>query len=242
MIIVGVAVVEERYTFYSTKVRPSLLAKADRVYVKQDWMDGGMIPEWEIVYPSDFYGDAGKFEGLQKVEEKDFYYFSCDDDLVYSEEYFDHMIEAIERYDRKAVVCLHGSTFAKFPIESYYKDKYGPHCLHPQYSSVRVLFPGTGVTAFHSSLFTQEERKNFLENFPIPNMADIWMGILLQRKKIPAVAIPHNGDLLQYNHDLPLEDTIWGKHHKDDFIQTAIVNQFSLNPGFELPPLPSRQG
>jgi len=244
-IIIGVATVYTRRKFFTQKVLPGLVEASALVHVFRDFdASVTVLPDTnkgvQYYTATEFsrnLGDSGKFLGYESElfdGTDEFYYFSCDDDLIYAPEYFDYMIAAIERFDRKAVVSLHGNTFHKFPINSYYGDKKGYSCLRPNRVDRRVLFPGTGVMAFHSSLI-----RDFIlaDLMPVPNMADIWMGLELQKRKIPAVTIKHNGNLLTYHDKLPVQQTIWGQAFNNDFIQTALVNQFSLNPGFALYPL-----
>jgi len=221
-IIVGVATLPSRWKFFSTKVLPNLREMADEVWVYTDNHESPDLVRYFKLgtslepCPPISLGDAGKFLGAERCAKlfPDHYYFSCDDDLIYPLGYVARMIEWIEYLNKKAVVSLHGSSFSS-PLMR------------------RVLFPGTGTLAYHSSLL----RVNVAEHFLARNMADIWMGKLLQEQKAPAVVIPHAGTYLTYDNSLPLEDTIWGQEVKRDFLQTAIVNQLSLDPGLQLFPL-----
>ena len=245
-IIFGVATLPSRNKFFRTKVLPNMYKQADEVWVYRDdpcfpgpdlyrhTKMGGRVEQVRL----HTYGDAGKFLGFVHTKgskgidgesmnpESSFYYFSCDDDLIYPPDYASRMIEWIEYFDRKVVVALHGASFYWTPVSSFYKQKQTLPCLATVPELRRVQFPGTGVLAFHSSLldFTMDE-------FKVPNMADVWMGKILQERKIPAVVIPHTQDYLTYNWDLPLEDTIWAWESPQDFLQTAIVNQLALSLG-----------
>ncbi len=176
---------------------------------------------------------ATHFLGYNACKGEDFYYFTCDDDLIYPPDYCERLIEWVDFFEKKAVVSLHGSVFKEFPVTSYYYGRRTYPCLGDVPAPQRVIFPGTGCAAFHSSAVELSMR-----DFKVRNMADIWLGLLLQKQKVPSVVLPHQGDYLTYNPDLPLKNTIWGQEHEDDFVQTALVNQFSLDPGFQLFPYP----
>ena len=240
-IVIGVATLPERRHFFENKCLPSLKEQADQVVVYHDLTENDDLPSH--TYPnvtrisaSPFtWGDAGKFLGynLWNNNGHDFYFFSCDDDLIYPPDYCERMIEWIEYFERKAVVSLHGSYLTQFPIKSYYHDRRSVPCLGDCEDVVRVIFPGTGCTAFHNSTV-----QPWVSEFKTRNMADLWFGFKLQKEKIPAIVLPHSGDYLTYNPDLPLTETIWGQENQNDFVQTALVNQFSLEQGFQLLPFP----
>lgn len=235
-IYIGIATIPPRRKFFEEKVLPSLVNQASGVFVYHDqsrrFPDCPEYDNVSRVYSGivDSLGDAGKFRGFevaQLVGAEDFYYFTCDDDLVYPPDYCRRMIDWIEFFEREAVVSLHGSSFRTFPIQSYYRDRITFFCLRTVKAPQRVLFPGTGCAAWHSSTLQPTTK-----DFKTRNMGDIWLGLILQANKVPAVVVPHTGTYLTYNENLPIEETIWGQEHKNDFVQTALINQFSASPGF----------
>jgi len=54
---------------------------------------------------------------------------NCDDDLIYPKDYAKKMVEAIERYNRKAIVSFHGTVVNRLPIATYYQDRGVYPCL-----------------------------------------------------------------------------------------------------------------
>ncbi|KKM22535.1 hypothetical protein LCGC14_1624350, partial [marine sediment metagenome] len=188
-VVVGVATLPNRYSFFNKKILPNLIHMSDEVWVYTDRaMNPDIIKHTEIGTSMEMYpyetsvGDAGKFFGAQYTGWEDFYYFSCDDDLIYPLDYVEKMIEWIEFLDRQVVLSLHGSTFGQLPIDSYYKRKQTIPCLGVFPFAQRVIFPGSGAAAFHSSTLTIKEVRGI---FPTRNMADIWFGKLLQEQKVP---------------------------------------------------------
>lgn len=247
-IIIGVATVPARYPFFSKKVLPNLKAMSDEVWVYTDGNSPVLIRHTSfgtslVDCPHQSVGDAGKFFGAELYGQTlktipEYYYFSCDDDLIYPTDYATRMIEWIDFLDKKVVVSLHGSTFIEMPVTSYYRDKRTIPCLGDFHFAQRIIFPGSGAAAFHSSLVDI----NIARDFPIRNMADIWFGKLLQEQKVPAIVLPHGKGYLTYDNSVAIEDTIWGQEHDSDFVQTALVNQLSLSPGLLLHPLDWPEG
>lgn len=247
-VIIGVATLDSRRKFFVEKVLPNLLEMADRVYVYENRPDGrgGLFLKWKDQngnvresFCTDPWGlgDAGKFLGIEMLKQQefkeDFYYLSCDDDLIYPLDYAKRMIEWVDFFGKKAVVSLHGSTFREMPIESYYKQKLTIPCRGNFPTAQRVLFLGSGAACFHSSTLDI----NVKEQFPVKNMADIWFGKVLLEQGVPGIILPHSKDYLIYDEGLDIKETIWGQEHQKDFLQTAVVNQLSLNPGLQLHPV-----
>jgi len=166
--------------------------------------------------------DARKFYCL--IE--DGYFFTIDDDIIYPPDYAEKMIAAIEKYDRKAVVTLHGKR-VRPPIESYYNGgaykKY--HCLGTVEGDHRVHIPGTGVMAYHSDTI-----RFSMDDFPEENMADIQAGIKCNALGVPVMVIEHAYNYLTYQE--PPDVTIWERYARNepDTIQTRLVNETKWLP------------
>lgn len=240
MTTIGIASLRQRTDFLVGKTISSLLPQVDKIAVYAD----NYILKPYLHNKIDFttfreegrLGDAGKFLGITKPDEvADGYYFVADDDISYPPSFIQDMVRWIEYYDRQCVVCLAGSHLRQFPIEGYYKDKITFPAVGGEVDDVhRVLFPMTCGLGFHTSLF--EHYPLNIQEFPVVNMADIWFGIALQKRNIPAIVVPHTANYLAYNEELDLKDTIWGQENQNDFIQTALVNQFARQkPGWRLP-------
>jgi len=138
-----------------------------------------------LVITDNSKGDAYKFLFL---DESDGYYFTIDDDLIYSPHYTQYMIDKVEEYRRSSVITLHGRSFNKFPIQSYYKDASEYYrCLGIAHKDVKIQFGGTGVMCFHTDLF-----KIGIDFFLAPNMADVWIGKYCEENNIPIICVNHD--------------------------------------------------
>ena len=168
----------------------------------------------------DNMGDGEKFKYIHKQEG---YIFTCDDDIIYPPDYVTEMIDHIERFKRSAIVTLHGRTFDKFPIASYYRGrKQGYHWNKDQDFDVPVDSGGTGVMAWHSDTI-----KIDYKDIKHPNMGDVWMAVFARRAGIPIICVKHKADWLKYigpPEDMENPKTIWSKHYNSDKIQTQIYN------------------
>lgn len=159
-------------------------------------------------------GDAYKFDQLKNSEG---YYLTIDDDIIYSDGYVKKIINAIEKYERKNIITLHGRFYNSFPIESYYGNVTSVyHCAHDLVKDVNVQVGGTGVMGFHTDLFKVD-----LNYFETPNMADVWIAALAKKNLINITCIEHKkGDVVLQS----TKDSIFDKHHRKDEKQTKVIN------------------
>lgn len=190
-IFVGIAAIPDRE--YALKlVVASLINQVDRIGVYLNGWD--KVPEFliheKIIVAgmgAEDLGDVGKFYW---VNDHDGIYFSCDDDLIYPPDYIDRMVSRLEYYRYMAAVGWHGSLL-KEPFVDYYK----PHSRRvfvfsahrPHDTPVHIL--GTGCCAFHTKIFPVK-----LEDFPTPNMADIYFSIKGQNLQMPFYVVKHEKD------------------------------------------------
>lgn len=165
-------------------------------------------------------GDAGKFAASPESG----YHIVCDDDLLYMPGYVRHMIDAIEHYERTAVVTLQGRVLHR-QLNSFYNDRGGfkKYSLQAnQEDDVVVDVVASGVMAYHTDTI-----RFSLGDFQHRNMADVNAGLVCARAKVPIVCIAHTGrevSLSKYvDHTGP--ETIWFEAHKNDAVQTTIANR-----------------
>ena len=184
----------------------SLQKQVDAVFV----YDNGTNPD---------LGDAGKFAAAPERG----YHIVCDDDLEYLPGYVQHMVNAIERYQRTAVVTLQGKVLFR-QLASYYNDRGGFKKYSLQVSQeddILVDVGGSGVFAYHTDTI-----RFSLEDFQHRNMADLNASLVCAREKVPIVCIGHTGNEVKLSkHVDHLNDSIWSEAHKNDAVQTTIANR-----------------
>jgi len=166
-------------------------------------------------------GDAGKFF---RAQEKDCYFFSCDDDIVYPHDYTATCIKNLNKAGPKVICTYGGRTFLKRPVRSYYNSPHRKYSLLGALKSrAEVEFPYSGVASFNTKYVTVR-----FEDFVIPNMADIWLAMIAKRRLYKCIAFPHPANWFRYQDQL-----MKGKPNiyddcqvKGDKVQTKIVNTY----------------
>jgi hypothetical protein len=97
--------------------------------------------------------DNAKFYFLNYQAQNE-YYFTVDDDLIFSEDYIKHTIDKIDRYN--CIVTYHGRILQGLKKE-YYRDHIAFLCLDTVEiegsEAIKVDVCGTGVTAFNTNYF-----------------------------------------------------------------------------------------
>jgi len=193
--------------------------------------DHSQVPEWiqkhdkitpflSKVEKSDM-GDAGKFFGLNKIKENDFYYFTLDDDMLYPPDYVWKMIEKIDKHDRKVVVGC-GGYIMKEEVNQFYNDrKSNWHISTPNTQDQPVQILHTALTAWHSTALDFK-----YEDCEMPNMGDIWLGIAAQKQQVPMILIERPVGWVKPL-PMPVAETIYGRFKNSCPDQTSAFN--SLN-------------
>jgi hypothetical protein len=186
------------------------------------------IPEWLSAYEnittylgrreSFNMGDAGKFFGLNSIREKDFFYFTLDDDLVYPQDYIWKMIRKIEQFHRKAIVGC-GGYIMKSQVSHFYKDRQISWHISMHNDKDRpVQILHTGISAWHSSVmdFQPGECKK-------ANMSDLWLALAAQKNQVPRILIQRSANWI-VGQPNPIEKTIYGRYRDNCQEQTEVYN------------------
>jgi len=177
-------------------------------------------------------GDAGKFFWSGRGRG---YHLTADDDIIYPKGYVTRLVNAIDHYGRRAVLSFHG-TVLRPGAKVYYKDRVTTfRCLDGVDGNHPVHVAGTGVMGYHSDAL-----KVTPEDFKHPNMADVWMGLLCQKARVPCVVLQHKGGWLK-SHWIP--DTIFRKsadHLDGSFMDSSVQqNRAIQSVSWDLLPAPA---
>jgi hypothetical protein len=169
---------------------------------------------------------------LNKIQDRDFYYFTFDDDMIYPPDYIWEMIKKIEKYNRKPVVGC-GGYIMKQQVRHFYSDRI--HSWHISSENIidrPVHILHTCLTAWHSSALRFD-----YSDCRAPNMGDVWLAKAAQEQQVPMVLIkrPSNWIQIQY---VPNQLTIYGRYRIKCNIQTEVYNSF---PSWQIIPLPEQE-
>lgn len=186
---IGIASMPGREAALSRVLR-ILSPQADEIFVYLNGMESvpaEIEPQANVrFFTGPDLGDRGKFSFL---EDFDGYFVTCDDDIEYARYHVSSIIDGIERYGRRAIVGWHGSIFTD-EFEHFYQPASRKvlsfRFLRGKDTVVHLL--GTGVCGFH----TDTVRPSFSE-FVYPNMADAFLAIHAQRRRVPMVVLAHQG-------------------------------------------------
>jgi FkbM family methyltransferase len=160
--------------------------------------------------------DNGKFCFTERLPRG--YCFTIDDDIDYPCDYFEALIRKIEFYDRKAIIGVHGTIFAK-PVESYFKDR-KVHSFRMELRRDAVVNQlGTGTVGFHTDLWRPS-----LEWFIEKGMADLFFAIEAKRRNITLIAMERPRGWLK-SQDMPEGNGrgLYEEFLSDDVVQTKLI-------------------
>ena len=221
----GMATIPNRSHILKATVR-SIIQQVDKLFIffndfdeVPDWVsDYGKIVPYLSKQENTNMGDAGKFYGLNKIDEKDYYYFSLDDDCLYPKNYVWHMIDKIEKYDRKAVVGA-GGYIMKPEVKHFYTDRHSNWHIYQNNEKDRIVhILHTCLTAWHNTALDFN-----YDSCKLPNMGDIWLGIEAQKQAVPMILVQRPAKWVQIQ-ELPIDKTIYGLYKDKCDDQTQAYN------------------
>lgn len=197
------------------RVVAALLPQVDGLGVHLDGHDRvprGLDDEKIVVVRGDG-GDSGKFAWAGTTSG---YQLVCDDDLDYPPDYVERLIEGIERHGRRAVVGFHGAVLRE-PVSDYFRSRRLLHFASALARDTPVHVLGTGVAGFHVSALRVTPG-----DFPVPNMADVWLALLGQRRRVPFVCLRREAAWLA---ELPGlgEDSLYARARRDSSRVTEAI-------------------
>lgn len=169
-----------------------------------------------VVLGDNSKGDAGKIFFADKVSG---FYFMCDDDLIYPQDYISN---TLKNYYLKDVVTYHGRTIlSKHEIASYYNEpakKY--RCLGLVEEDTIVQVGGSGVAMFHTN-----NLKITYKQVNEKNMFDLVLSNFAKKQKKTITCLKHKEGWLRYNLKMARKETIYDIYHKADELQTKYYNR-----------------
>ena len=159
--------------------------------------------------------DNSKFFGLQYIEDS-CYFFSCDDDILYPEDYIEKTIEAIDKH--KTIVTYHGRNLRGKGL-NYYHDHSAFRCDQSFIETKKIDVCGTGVTAFRTDYFNPKDIYKAEDKC----MSDLVFSLeaIKQGKEITHIGHYGNWIIPQINSG----STIYDRFNKDCSRQNEIADE-----------------
>ena len=167
-----------------------------------------------VMDPLNTMADNAKMLGLKG---QSCYYFTVDDDIIYPPDYVSKMIKHIDKYDRRAVVGIHGIIYSN-PVRQYFKDRIVFTNARPLDRDKRVHALGTGTVGFHTF-----EVACMVDDLPRQTrMLDIHFAGWCKEHNIPMMAISRTADWLTMLDD-GSTSSIWDKTTKQLRFRNSII-------------------
>lgn len=219
MIVCGIATLKDREESLKKTIE-SIYDQVDVIYVVLNLY--GDIPQWITELPKvrpvlghNTFSDSSKVLFAPLYDEG--YYLTLDDDLVVPRGYAEFMIDGIKKYN--CIVTLHGRRFPGYKVKSFLRDaRINVSCLQQSGYDIKVTVGGSGCMAWDMSQF-----KISVDDFPLPNMADMWISIAAKKQGVGLMTLAHpKGYIKHTDHG---ESTIWHSYTKhNDLLLTTLVN------------------
>jgi len=217
---IGIATIPEREESLKDTLA-TLKGQADRIFVYMNGYDrkSGLEyspPNVTYVFGPDL-GDIGKFWRCFQIFPPDFM-VTCDDDLLYPPDFVKTLTQAAHFY--RCPVSAHGRVIAS-PTTSYYRggSLAAYRCLGTVEKDVDVTVIGTGTMCFPTEIIWPT-----FEDFPHPDMADIWFSKLCQENGVKRMVLEHKEGWIKHTDKIDMSKTIHYTNKRRDTIQTEVFN------------------
>jgi hypothetical protein len=165
---------------------------------------GFHIPLFEDEKVNVFHGpaDLGARGKLYLAHRTTGYFLSVDDDLNYPADYVCHTIQAIEKYERQAVLGYHGVIFTQSPDAMCPQGRMLFSHADELTMDLPVHMHGTGLMAYHSDTIQFDWRR--MEHGKI----DEQCAILGQETRTPFICAAHPMDWVTENDELKFVNSL----------------------------------
>ncbi len=163
------------------------------------------------------YHSSGRFLCLQYLDQPAVV-FSLDDDIHYPSNYVLRLVAALERFEGKAVVGVHGTLFLP-PFTNYVSDR---KCFHFQTGLLRFRRCdelGAGTTAFCTDTLNFD-----MKAWPTFRSDDGYLALEAKQRNMALWCVPRWRGWLRQIPD-PQAFSIWGQTLRDPCEKTALMRR-----------------
>lgn len=238
--IIGMASLPNREKGLKRAIK-DLAPQVDHIYV---WLNNyPSIPEVDeknvtFHLSEENIGAVGKLKIRDIIDiDEEFYFFTCDDDILYPDNYIEHNID---NYTEGSFQSAHTGLYKSYPIVNYYKETERNNNIPtffttgcPQKFAVHI--GGTGVMMFTSDMLKDIPVEEFLE---YPNMLDPWVGVYAHMNDIPIYTLIRETGWLKENHEIDQSNSIFYSDKGRGDIQTQIINHYFCSKPNKYQPVP----
>jgi len=198
----------------------SILPQLDRLYLFFDRFEKPPIIRHPkiVCLNSQTFGDHranGKFLGLL-MSNRDPYYFSLDDDILYPKDYVQRMVGYLQENGDRVAVGVHGSIL-KAGFNRYLTDRNTAHRSMKTEEAQSVDVLGTCTTAFRTRTISFDVRQ-----WKQRNMVDLMFAHECKRHRIERRLIPRDEKWIQCLAENQA-DSIFLALNQDDRVQTKLA-------------------
>jgi hypothetical protein len=170
--VVGIATIPGREENLKAALK-SLRGQYDEIYI----YDNGKLLD---------LSDNGKFYGLAEQSDP-CYFFSCDDSILYPEDYIEETIKNIKEHG--CIITYHGRSLTGIGRD-YYREHISFHYKNPIAFDMIMDVAGTGVTGFGTDYFNPVG----ITSSVFRNMSDLVFSLIAAEEKKKIILPAHRGD------------------------------------------------
>jgi hypothetical protein len=171
-------------------------------------------------------GAVGKLKVRDIIPKNEkFYFFTCDDDILYPTNYIEHNIT---NYTEGSFQSSHTGLYKSYPISNYYKETERNNNIPTFFTrgcaqKFAVHIGGTGVMMCSSDILWEIPVDDFLD---YPNMLDPWIGVYAHMNDIPIYTLIREDFWLKENPKINQSNSIFYSDAGRGEIQTQIINHY----------------
>jgi hypothetical protein len=156
-------------------------------------------------------------------------YLTCDDDFVYAEGYVATMVDAVLRWDGRAIVTAHGRTYRPQARNVFDVVPGSVGIIHKRVGNGRwVNHGGTGVMAWDASKLAVPT------SFPERNLADMQLSVWAQLNQVPIWLIPHEAHWLKSLASLDPAGIFRSSQAEGHERRNRLIRQHAATHGWQL--------
>lgn len=144
------------------------------------------------------------------------YVLPVDDDIVYLDGYTQRLVDAVEEYERRALVSLHGGVLpARVDDFTRQRQRHDFEDAVPADQAANIV--GVGASAWHTDTLRVS-----LSDFPSINQDDLWLATKCLREHIPMVVLGRTRKLCR---GIYYKDGLWNRERTEPGFSDELTHR-----------------